>query len=45
VSFLQGGQAALNSLVTEDGQLLLTGSGSALSMFSVHLSRRILSYS
>jgi len=36
VSFLQGSQAALNPLVTEDGQLLLTGNGSTLSMIITH---------
>ena len=30
VSFLHGSQTALNSIVTEDGQLLLTGNGSTL---------------
>jgi len=37
VSFLQGSQAALNTLVTEDGQLLLAGNGSALSTITLSL--------
>jgi len=37
VNILQGSQAALNTLVTEDGQLLLAGNGSTLSTIRILL--------